>query len=142
MQKITRCIDDLRVKGIPIHLHWIPAHTDIKGNEEADVAAKEGTGWRRAKRRNGKWREWDSGYTAERHVLGRARATIKLALEQRTLGLWEEAWSGEKTGRELHAICSKPTKKTLKLHKGLCKAASALIVQMRTEKSVSKSTRI
>ena len=35
MQKITRCIDDLRAKGTPIHLHWIPAHTDIKGNEEA-----------------------------------------------------------------------------------------------------------
>ena len=67
-------------------------------------------------------------------MLGRARATIKLALEQRTLGLWEETWSREKTGRELHAICPKPTKKALKLHKGLCKAASALIVQMRTEK--------
>ena len=35
---------------------------------------------------------------------------------------------------ELHAICRKPTKKTRKLHKGLSKAASALIVQMRTEK--------
>ncbi len=64
------------------------------------------------------------------HILGRTRATIKLALEQRTLGLWEETWPSEKTGRELHAICPKPTKKTLKLHKGLCKAASALIIEM------------
>ena len=101
MQKITRRIDDLRAKGTPIHLHWIPAHTDI--------AAKETTGLRRAKRRNGRWRERDSGYTAERHVLGRARATIKLALEQRTLGLGEQAWSSEKTGRELRVICPKPT---------------------------------
>ena len=134
MQKITRCIDELRAKGRSIQLHWIPAHTDIKGNEEADVAAKEATGWRRAKRKNGKWKEWDSGYTADRHMLERAGATIKLALEQKTLELWSEAWSREKTGRELHAICPKPTKKVLKLHKGLSKAASTLIVQMRTEK--------
>ena len=89
---------------------------------------------KKSKKKERKIEKWDSGYTAERHVLGRARATIKLALEQRTLGLWEETWSSEKTGRELHAICPKPTKKTLKLHKGLCKAASTLIVQMRTEK--------
>lgn len=83
--------------------------------------------WRRVKRRNRKCEEWDSGYTAEKHVLGRARATIRLALEQKTLELWEEAWLNEKTGRELYAVCP------LKTHKGLCKAASALIVQMRTE---------
>ncbi len=43
MQKIIRCIDDLRTKGTSIHLHWIPANTDISGNEKADVAAKEAT---------------------------------------------------------------------------------------------------
>ena len=108
MQTITRHIDGFRTKRTGIRLHWIPAHTNIRGNEEADIAAKEATRWRRARRRNGKWREWDSGYTAERHELGRARATIKLALEQKTLELWEEAWSSEKTGRELYAICPKP----------------------------------
>ena len=113
-------IDDLRARGTPVQLHWIPAHTNIKGNEEADVAAKEATVWRRAKRRNGKWKEWDSGYTAEKRALGRARATIRLASEQKTCELWEEAWSNEKTARELYAICPKPTKKTLKVHKGLC----------------------
>ena len=66
--------------------------------------------------------------------LGRSRATIKLALERKASELWEEAWTNEKTGRELHAICLKPTKKTLGVHRGLSKAASALIEQMRTEK--------
>ena len=76
----------------------------------------------------------DSGYTSEKQELGRSRATIKLALKRKASELWEEAWTNEKTGRELHAICPKPTKKTLEIHRGLCKAASALIVQMRTEK--------
>ena len=56
MQTITRCIDDIRTRDTPIHLHWIPAHTDIKGNEEADVAAKEAMEWRRPKRKNEGWR--------------------------------------------------------------------------------------
>lgn len=47
----------------------------MKENEEADVAAKEATGWRRAQRKNGRWKEWDSGYAAERRALGRARPT-------------------------------------------------------------------
>ena len=44
MQKITRCIDDLGAKGTPIHLYWIPAYTEIRGNGEADVAATEQKG--------------------------------------------------------------------------------------------------
>ena len=128
-------LDTLQAQGRQAQFHWIPSHKDIKGNEEADIAAKEATGWRRAKRKNGKWREWDSGYISEEQKLGRSRTTIRLALEQNTLEQWEKAWTSEKTGRELYAICPKPTKKTLRIHKGLCKAASALIVQMRTEKT-------
>ena len=54
MQKITKCIDDLRAKGTPIHLHWILAYTDIKENKKVDVAAKEVIGWKKAKKKNGK----------------------------------------------------------------------------------------
>lgn len=93
MQTITQHIDDLRAREMPIHLQWIPAHKNIRGNEEADIAVKEATGWRRAKRRDGKGREWDSGHTAEKHEVNRARATIKLASEQKTLERWEEVWS-------------------------------------------------
>lgn len=85
-----------------------------------------------------KWKEWDSGHTSEKQNLDRSRATIKLALEQNISEQWETPWSNEKTGRELHRICPKPTKKVLKIHKGLRKAASALIVQMRMEKSASR----
>ncbi len=54
MQTITQHIDDLKARGMPIHFQWIPAHKNIRGNKEADIAAKEATGWRRAKRENRK----------------------------------------------------------------------------------------
>ena len=129
MQTTVLHLETLRAQGKLVFFHWIPSHKDIKGNEEADIAAKEVTGWRRSKRRNGKWREWDSGYTSKEQKLERSRA-----LERNTLKQWELAWTSERTGRELHSICPKSTKKTLKIHRGLGKAASTLIVQMRMEK--------
>ena len=116
MQATVLHLDTLRTQGKPVSFHWIPSHKDIKGNEEADIAAKEATGWRRAKRKNGKWKEWDSGYTSEEQKLGRSRATIKLALERKTSEQWEMAWTSERAERELHAVCLKPTKKTLEIH--------------------------
>lgn len=98
MQTTTLHLDTLRSQGKPVSFHWIPSHKQIRGNEDADIAAKEVTGWRRVKRRNLRWKEWDSGYTAEEQTLGRSRATVKLALEQNT-EQWETAWSNGKTGR-------------------------------------------
>lgn len=67
-------------------------------------------------------------------MLKQVEATIRRALEHKTLELYREAWSREKTKRKLYKICPKPIKKTLKLHKSFYKAASGWIVQMRMEK--------
>ncbi len=61
---IIGSINTLRKKGINPELHWVPAHKDIEGNELADVAAKEATGWWKVKKRNGKLCEIDTNYTA------------------------------------------------------------------------------
>jgi ribonuclease HI len=47
--QVIQSIDKLRDLGKKVTLHWIPAHRGIKGNEGADIAAKEATGWKRVR---------------------------------------------------------------------------------------------
>ena len=54
MQATVLYLDTLRTQGKSVSLYLILSHEDIKGNEKADIAAKEVTGWRKAKRKNEK----------------------------------------------------------------------------------------
>jgi ribonuclease HI len=46
LAEIIEMLEVLRPKTRYIEISWIPAHTGIPGNEAADLAAKEATGWR------------------------------------------------------------------------------------------------
>lgn len=64
--QIILLLDQPHHSGQRVGLHWIPAHQGIEGNERADIAAKEATGWKRIRCKNGKIKEVDTGITAAR----------------------------------------------------------------------------
>ena len=128
-------IEKLRKDGYVIELHWVPAHMGIAGNELADKAAKEATGWRLKKTRKGSTRELDTGSTAAQTLLvkelGLAKATI---LGRRAAAEWKDKWSTETCSRKLYKLESKPKSNIVKLHAGLSKELSSLVIQIRTGK--------
>src|SRR5437588_5121903 len=40
----------LKSRGITVHIHWVPGHVQVKGNEKADALAKQGTEGKRLPR--------------------------------------------------------------------------------------------
>ncbi|KAJ6437592.1 hypothetical protein O9K51_09799 [Purpureocillium lavendulum] len=116
----------LREQGLPVEIRWIPAHTGVQGNEDADKAAKEATGWRE---------RGPAGSRAEMPAeLYSLRSTLKTRAHKEANKTWAAKWAAEERGRTTYRYTPKPTKKVLQLHDGLSKRQSALLVQMRTEK--------
>src|SRR5947209_3575793 len=40
----------LKSRGITVHMHWVPGHVQVQGNEKADALAKQGTEGKRLPR--------------------------------------------------------------------------------------------
>lgn len=95
---IVSSINMLCEKGIDPELHWVPAHKETIGNELADVVAKEVTGWRKVKKRNGKLCEIDTNYTAHQIPLPFLRSAGKAHLTKLLYEKWEEEWHNERQG--------------------------------------------
>lgn len=60
LEYIVDSIDVLKEQGIKVAFQWVPAHVGIEGNELADVAAKQVTGWRVVRKRNQQLKEIDT----------------------------------------------------------------------------------
>ena len=132
---IVWLIDNVRRMGYEVQLHWVPAHIGIAGNEAADIAAKQATGWRQKKRRNNKLIEYDSYKVSwtPKHVEV-LKSAQKQAIAKITTASWCETWANETRGRTLHALEPKPRRKILNLHDGLDRELSSIAIQMRTGK--------
>jgi ribonuclease HI len=126
VRQIVQKIDQLRTTGVTIDIHWICAHEGVEGNEAADLAAKEATGWRMGDTRGPR-----AEPPPQLHPL---RTTLK-TWSRKTANLrWQASWAIESKGKAVRRHTPVPTKKVLQLHADLSKAESALLVQMRTEK--------
>jgi hypothetical protein len=125
LQEIARQVQELQDKGLSMTIRWIPAHVGIPGNEAADQAAKEATGWREDGRS-----QQPANPPSQLYPL---RTTLRRWCKTQAEKAWTSAWREEKKGRTTYRHTPTPTKKVLQLHERLSKRKSALLVQLRTE---------
>lgn len=126
LEEIADQVQRLQDRGRPVTVRWIPAHVGIPGNEAADRAAKEATGWRDDGRRHP-----PAAAPPKLHPL---KSTLRRWCKRQTEEAWAAQWKTEAKGRATYRHTPRPTKKVLQLHEGLSKRESALLVQLRTEK--------
>ncbi|KAI6789402.1 hypothetical protein KC331_g213 [Hortaea werneckii] len=126
LKQIAARVESLQEKGHIVVVRWIPSHEGIEGNEAADIAAKEATGWREGPA---------SGPRADPPPkLYALQATLKMWSRKEADKMWETSWQQETKGRTTFRHTPAPSKKVLQLHEGLTKRQSAILVQLRTEK--------
>jgi ribonuclease HI len=122
LRRICTKITAHAAKGIRVNIHSIPAHIGVAGNEAVDKLAKEATGWREI------CKGTDPPPAEGPALLSAAKQRIQELANDR----WMEAW--EACGdTHLKRYVQAPTKGTLTLHKGLPKAVSSVITQLRTK---------
>lgn len=122
-----RLIDKLQTfRRMQVEIRWIPAHIGIWGNEAADKAAK--TAAKQSLRAN----QGNSSVTQIKTY--HLQATLKTWIMRHTRAEWAGQWEFEQRGRTTYKYTREPTHKILRLHHGLKKWQSALLIQMRTEK--------
>ena len=135
VQRIVSAIDCIRQRGSTVEIHWVPAHISLRGNEAADKSAKEATGWRLKKLRRGGVREEDTSSTAAKaQWVKELLSAKKTQATKNAMREWKDEWAKERRGRELYKLEPSPRRGTIKLHCGLSKELSSLVVQMRTGK--------
>jgi ribonuclease HI len=135
LETILVALEKTRQHNLIIRFRWIPSHRGIDGNEQADTAAKEATGWRQVSSRRDRKREVMTNDTAPRPAHQRLLKTAMKSLIRETVNAqWEHDWRSSPHGRRVYELTPTPTKKVLRVHQGLHRALSTAIIQLRTGK--------
>ena len=136
IRDIIRKIEQLRELQIAISFQWVSVHIGIEGNERADIAAKEATGWRTVIKRNGRSHERDTNMTAPQAIpnIEIVRPAVNMHTTKEFRRMWSQDWENETKGRSLYRIMKTSSNSVLKMHRGLRKWISSILVQMRTQK--------
>ena len=77
-------MDNVRLKGGWVHVHWIPAHTGVPDNGMADILAKETKGHR--------GKELPMNNNIQATGWPALLATTKQSFRSLTKEKWEQAW--------------------------------------------------
>ena len=125
VQESMALLTQIRHHGGKIVLHWVPAHLGIYGNEDADKLAKAGAAISLP--------SWDP------NPKGRTATKVKAAIKKSFRDKWAEDWKVARKGADLRQICSTPTVHTIGRHKGLARAQSSILTQLRTGKIALRS---
>ena len=113
---IVTTIDSLRDQGKEVEFYWIPAHQGIEGNEVADSAAKQATGWRKKRKRNGKIEERHDGKKAAQTQIPHLRSARSQANLDFVKKARQDEWTSEKRGRDLRILTPSPSPHKLRIH--------------------------
>jgi ribonuclease HI len=118
-QKIIRATlqaaSEMKARGIPIRLQWVPGHCDDPGNDEADRLAREAVGPRKMH--------------PFQHLLSREKGFIR----KKILNEWKEEWTKSTKGGHLRQIDKNlPSIRTRRLYGSLPRNRAYLLTQLRT----------
>lgn len=118
-QRIIRAIlqaaSEMRARGIPIRLQWVPGHCDDPGNDKADRLAREAVGPRKMH--------------PFQHLLSRERGFIR----KKILSEWKKEWTESTKGGHLRLIDQTlPAIRTRRLYGSLPRNRAYLLIQLRT----------
>ena len=127
LAEIIELIDEIRPRTRYIEISWIPAHTGIDGNEAADLAAKEATGWRSNSREQAR-------PSAPLRQLYSLKSTLITWINKHVAEQWAADWANETKGRKSYEYTPIPGKKALEPHREASKSLSSIITQLRTGK--------
>jgi hypothetical protein len=113
LEIILKCATAISKRDINIHLHWVPAHIGIKGNEIADKAAKKGTELNQLSEKKVTW------------------SYLKRKVRENCLDQWERYWERNRTRNHYFQFETLSKWKSIEHSKGLEKQLISTINQLK-----------